>query len=62
MRTERSKHMEGEHVGQNLSLQAVALGLGSVCIGGYDDAEVRKAIMLPDEEVPSYIIPIGSKK
>ncbi|MEP0766405.1 MAG: SagB/ThcOx family dehydrogenase [Fimbriimonadia bacterium] len=62
LRAERFVHMEAGHVGQNLALQAVALGLGSVCIGGYDDSEVRRALMLPDEEVPLYIIPIGRKK
>jgi nitroreductase len=50
------------HAVQNIALQAVALGLGSVCIGGYDDSEVRRVLMLPDEEVPLYIIPIGRKK
>jgi SagB-type dehydrogenase family enzyme len=61
-RAQRYVHMEAGHVGQNVCLQAVALGLGAVGIGGYEDASVRKAILLPDEEVPLYIIPVGHKK
>lgn len=51
-------HIEVGHVAQNIHLQAVALGLGSVPIGAYNDEKVQEILDL-DEEYPLYIIPIG---
>ena len=34
---------------QNLALQAVALGLGAVVIGGFDEAAVARELRLPVE-------------
>ncbi|TET38353.1 MAG: SagB/ThcOx family dehydrogenase [Planctomycetota bacterium] len=61
-RAKRYVHIEVGHVGQNILLQAVALGLGGVTIGAFHDAKVRKALELPDEEAPLYIIPVGKPK
>lgn len=58
-RAERYVHIEAGHVGQNIHLQAVALGLGSVPIGAFDDDEVARVLGLPAEERPLYIIPVG---
>jgi SagB-type dehydrogenase family enzyme len=58
-RAERYVHIEAGHIGQNLHLQAVALGLGSVSVGAFDDAAVSKTLGLPSEQAPLYIIPIG---
>ena len=44
---------------QNLALQAVALGLGAVVIGGFDDAAVARALDLPPGELPVVLMPIG---
>ena len=55
----RYAHIEVGHLGQNIHLQAVALGLGSVSIGAFHDDQVRKVLSLPEEEVPLYIIPVG---
>ena len=55
----RYAHIEVGHLGQNIHLQAVALGLGSVSIGAFHDDQVRKVLSLPEEEVPVYIIPVG---
>jgi len=52
-------HMEAGHAAQNVGLQAVALGLGTVVIGAFDDSEVAGVIGLPPEEKPLYIIPVG---
>jgi SagB-type dehydrogenase family enzyme len=52
-------HMEAGHAAQNVCLQAVALGLGTVVIGAFDDSEVAGVIELPPEEEPLYIIPVG---
>lgn len=46
------------HCAQNIHLQAVALGLGSVPIGAFDDDRVKKILKLKEEE-PLYIIPVG---
>ncbi len=55
----RYAHIEAGHIAQNIHLQAVALGLGSVPIGAFDDAAVKKLLGLSKECQPLYIIPIG---
>ena len=59
-RGERYVHMEVGHVGQNISLEAVALGLASVMVGAFDDEQVRKVLKLEEQIKPLYIIPVGS--
>lgn len=54
----RYVHMEAGHVAQNIHLQAVALGLGSVPVGAFDDDEVREVLDCKGEE-PLYIVPVG---
>jgi SagB-type dehydrogenase family enzyme len=58
-RAERYVHMEAGHVGQNIALQAVALGLGTVMVGAFDDEEIRKALKLEEQVRPLYIVPVG---
>lgn len=58
-RAERYVHIEVGHAAENLHLQAVALGLGSVPIGAFHDSEVKKVLDLPRNEEPLYIIPVG---
>lgn len=55
----RYTHIEVGHVAQNIHLQAVALGLGSVPIGAFGDQELREILSLPKDYEPLYIIPIG---
>ncbi|MGB4267568.1 MAG: SagB/ThcOx family dehydrogenase [Spirochaetota bacterium] len=55
----RYVHMEAGHVGQNIGLQAVTLGLGTVMVGAFDDAMVKGIMMLQKNEEPLYIIPVG---
>jgi len=57
----RYVHMEAGHVAQNIGLQAVSLDLGSLVIGAFGDAEVKKVMVLPEEEEPLYLIPIGKR-
>ena len=52
-------HLEAGHVAQNIHLQAVALGLGSVPVGAFREAEVSRVLGLAEEETPLYIIPVG---
>jgi SagB-type dehydrogenase family enzyme len=51
--------MEAGHAAQNLCLQAVALDLKSVVIGAFHDGEVKRIAMLPPEEDPLYLVPVG---
>ena len=55
-------HMETGHAAQNVSLQAVPLSLGTVVIGAFQDAEVRKVLKVPDREQPLYVMPVGRLK
>lgn len=60
-RAERYVHMEVGHAAQNLHLQAVALGLGSVPVGAFDDAHVAEIAGLAEDEAPLYLIPVGRR-
>jgi SagB-type dehydrogenase family enzyme len=51
--------IEAGHVAQNVHLEAVALGLGSVPIGAFSEEKVKEILSLPLEQEPIYIIPIG---
>lgn len=55
----RYVHIEAGHAAQNIHLQAVALGLGSVPIGAFSDEGVQKTLGLPKDHEPLYIIPVG---
>ncbi len=59
VRSPRYVHMEAGHAAQNLLLQAVALGLGAVPIGAFNDAGVQQLLGLAAEEQPLYLIPTG---
>ncbi len=54
-------YVEAGHAAQNVYLQAVPLGLGTVVMGGFDPEAVRKAINLPAKEKALYIMPVGRK-
>jgi SagB-type dehydrogenase family enzyme len=58
-RAERYVLLEVGHCAQNVLLQAVALGLGAVPIGAFDDAEVASVLGLRADHEPLYLIPIG---
>lgn len=55
----RYMQFEAGHVTQNVLLEATALGLGAVCVGGMSDAKVRQIIPLAAGEESLYIIPVG---
>jgi len=58
-RSPRYVHLEAGHATQNLLLQAVALNLGAVPIGAFDDQEIRQALGLSSDHTPLYLIPVG---
>jgi SagB-type dehydrogenase family enzyme len=55
----RYVHMEAGHAAENVYLQAVSLDLGTVTIGAFSDAEVKKIMNLEEQEDPLYIMPVG---
>ncbi|MEQ8764430.1 MAG: SagB/ThcOx family dehydrogenase [Planctomycetota bacterium] len=55
----RYVHLEAGHAAQNLLLQAVALDLAAVPIGGVDSYAMREALGLTLRETPLYAIPVG---
>jgi SagB-type dehydrogenase family enzyme len=55
----RYVHMEAGHAAQNVYLQAVALQLGTVVLGAFDDKGVRDVLKLDGQEDPLYLMPAG---
>ncbi|MFC1905239.1 SagB/ThcOx family dehydrogenase [Chloroflexota bacterium] len=58
-RGEMYVHMEAGHLGQNVALQAVALGLATVMVGAFIDDKVSSILKLAEGFKPLYIIPVG---
>jgi SagB-type dehydrogenase family enzyme len=59
VRGTRYVDMEAGHAAQNIALQSLALGLGAVTIGAFDDGSVKKLLALSEDETPLYVIPVG---
>ena len=53
----RYAQMEAGHMGQNISLMTVSLGLGCVMIGAFSDARVKEVLGINED--PLYLIPVG---
>jgi SagB-type dehydrogenase family enzyme len=58
-RGERYVHIEVGHVGENIHLQAVALGLSTVEVGAFNDEAVIKVLGVNQQFKPLYIMPVG---
>jgi SagB-type dehydrogenase family enzyme len=58
-RAERYVHIEVGLATQDVQLQAVALNLGSVVIGAFDDAKVKQTLSLTGNEQPLCLMPVG---
>jgi SagB-type dehydrogenase family enzyme len=52
-------HMEVGHAGQNLFLQAEALGLGAGIVGAFEERALTRVLKLPLEHEPLLIMPVG---
>jgi len=58
-RAEKFAAMEAAHIAQNVLLQATALGLASIPVGGFDEAKVSALLKLPEGIRPVYLLPLG---
>jgi len=58
-RARRYVDLEAGHAAQNLLLQAVALDLGGVPLGAFEDAAVQRVLSLPADHRLLYLIPVG---
>jgi SagB-type dehydrogenase family enzyme len=54
--------MEAGHAAQNVALQAVALDLGTVMIGAFDERALAGLLQLPAEHRPRYYVAVGRPK
>jgi SagB-type dehydrogenase family enzyme len=57
----RYTHMEVGHVGENLFLQAEALGMGAGIVGAFDDRAISQIMKTPAHHEPLLIMPVGYK-
>lgn len=55
----RYVHIEVGHVGENIYLQAEAMGLGTCAVGAFVDSEVKRLLRLPPDQEPLYVMPVG---
>ncbi|MBI2393738.1 MAG: SagB/ThcOx family dehydrogenase [Deltaproteobacteria bacterium] len=58
-KAERMVAIEGGHAGQNVLLQATAMGLAATPLGVFDDEALRKALVLPSDHLPIHVIAVG---
>ncbi|HNW98531.1 MAG TPA: SagB/ThcOx family dehydrogenase [Bacteroidales bacterium] len=59
---ERYVCMDLGHSGENVYLQATAMGIGTCAIGAFDDSKISKIMQMPKVEEPLYIMPLGKLK
>ena len=55
----RYVHMEAGHAAQNIYLEAVSLGLGTVTVGAFDDERVKAVVPFAPNEEPLCVMPLG---
>jgi SagB-type dehydrogenase family enzyme len=58
-RAVRYAMIEAGHIGQNIFLQAEALGLGAGIVGAFDDKDVIRVMKIPKDHEPLLIMPVG---
>jgi len=61
-RAPRYVQMEAGHAGQNLFLQATALGLGTVVVGAFRNEGVARVLVLPASVKPLSLMPVGAPR
>jgi SagB-type dehydrogenase family enzyme len=55
----RYVQMEVGHVVENIHLQAIPLGLGTVVVGAFDDSETRRVLGVAESEEVLALMPLG---
>jgi len=58
-KAQRYMLLEAGHIAQNIQLQAVSLGLGSVTVGAFEPKDVSSVCKLPAGLEPLYILCVG---
>lgn len=58
-RAERYVNIEVGSIAENVYLQGMTLGIGTVIIGAFIDKEVKSVLQLPEDENPLAIMPLG---
>ena len=53
--------IEAGHIGQNIFLQAEAMGLAAGIVGAFQDKKVIKSMNIPENHNPLLIMPVGYK-
>jgi SagB-type dehydrogenase family enzyme len=56
---EQFAYLEAGHIAQNIHLQAVSLGLGSVPVGTFEPKSVAATCKLPEDLEPLYLVAVG---
>ena len=59
-RAQKYVYIEVGHSAQNVYLQSVALGLGTVAVGTVDESRTRRALAFPENESLVYLMPLGA--
>ncbi len=54
-------YLEAGHAAENVYLQGVSLGIGTVVMGGFKPDQVKEALSLPQNQTVIYIMPLGRK-
>lgn len=54
-------HIEAGHVGQNIFLQAEALGLGAGIVGAFENRGIIEVAGIPADHDPILLMPVGTK-
>lgn len=62
VRCREYSHATAGCIAQNIGLAAEAFGLGSVMAAGVNAEEARKGLVLAENEVPLYVMPLGYPK
>jgi SagB-type dehydrogenase family enzyme len=58
----RYVYMDVGHSAENVYLQALALDIGTCAVGAFEDAALKEAAGMTEEEEPLYIMPFGKMK
>ena len=58
---EKWVYMEGGHVAENICLQATALNLGTVTMGGFTEDKIKSVLGITGNTGIIYVMPVGKK-